>query len=1407
LTVSQRSRPSPARRLLLAFSLTAIAVCLFVPSAIAAEQPHIDDTVTQAFFVTTSCASFSTGINPREAETTYQFQYLTEQQFNEDHETFGLGTESVPSSPASIGSDNESHIVSAEVCGLSHGTTYRWRVLATNSQSPPGGTVLLPNEETFTTLFDTNHVFAGSFGAASSTPANPYPLSDPSDIAIDQSTSDVYVSDLANHRIEKFTASGDFLLMFGKGVNATGANVCTAVLGEECRPGEAGSTPAAFDGTGNGTGSPERGHLYIAVDNSSGPSAGDVYIGDTGDNLVLKFDSSGHLITSWGDASLTGPAPQGQLDGSSAKASAKIEGPFSQHPPVSGEGIMGIAVDNSGNLWVHARSFKNFFSNIFEFAPDGSFLSASATSQINGESLAIDLAGDLYLQGAGGAAISKTTPSADRIGFVELRSQLEGFGSTNFGIAIDPLTSDIFVSLQLHQGLGIGHYVGPECNPFQGVAHGHGHIFTCTMHDFFGGENLTAPQGLAIGAAATVYVVDSGDLGSGGTHPAQVVVFEGTGPHVSTGSTSSLNDTSATVTGLVDPADRGDVTTCRFEYGLNSSYGSSVPCEPATPYASAGNEVEVHALLPGLSPGTTYHYRVAAANSHDQSVGTDHELATTASPSIDAFSSSGVTATTADLNARINPEGLQTTCLFEYGTTPNYGQLTACPNEGSIGSSHAYQLVSTNLSELQERVVYHFRVVAENSSGKTVTEDQTFSFFAPSCPNQAERQQTKASYLPDCRAYELVSPGNANGTLLTNPPVAVSPYANDAFDFGGTAGIIPGAGDPENNIREDTYAAIRTPTGWNSHFVGIPGNQASEGETRLTNRSMDRFLTFENTYLDFQQQRAPAVDASAPYLYAASGELLGQWPTGLAAIPNGRRSFGSFQPSADFSHLAFSSNNVAFSPNGLITAPGSAYDFDTKSKTISLISKTASGQDIPQQPSNPEPGEAIQFPERFPAKYGTGTNWYPAVSTDGSHILMSTREGSGSGVRLYMRVNDAITYEISPGRNVGYVGMTEDGAKVFFTSKEQLTGADHDTSADLYLWSEAGEAEGTPLTLISKGDNPGAAGEPGQSDSCHASWVSGCGALPVVGALQSDNAIAARSGAIYFYSPEQLDGTKGAPNQENLYLYTGAAVRYVATLAPGSSCIQVNGGNDCSNGPLLRIQVSPEGDHAAFVTSQNLTAYSSNGHQEMFSYDPSATKGPVCVSCNPQGAPASSDVSASEAGLFMTDDGRTVFYTTESLVPQDTNGFPDVYEYVEGRPQLITTGTGGPETVTVSDSFGSSTRSAGLAAVSADGTNIFFSTYNTLVPQDRNGNFLKFYDARTGGGFFLPPAAAPCQAADECHGAGSNAPGAPEIHSGVQLGPGGNLQSPVHRKKSKRKDRHRKVHRKRTATNQHGGAK
>ena len=67
-------------------------------------------------------------------------------------------------------------------------------------------------------------LFTGTFGGASSTVTDPYPLGEAWSIAVDSSngpsSGDVYVADTKYRRVEKFDSTGQFMFMFGGGVIA-----------------------------------------------------------------------------------------------------------------------------------------------------------------------------------------------------------------------------------------------------------------------------------------------------------------------------------------------------------------------------------------------------------------------------------------------------------------------------------------------------------------------------------------------------------------------------------------------------------------------------------------------------------------------------------------------------------------------------------------------------------------------------------------------------------------------------------------------------------------------------------------------------------------------------------------------------------------------------------------------------------------------------------------------------------------------------------------------------------------------------------------------------------------------------------------------------------------------------------
>jgi hypothetical protein len=223
------------------------------------------------------------------------------------------------------------------------------------------------------------------------------------------------------------------------------------------------------------------------------------------------------------------------------------------------------------------------------------------------------------------------------------------------------------------------------------------------------------------------------------------------------------------------------------------------------------------------------------------------------------------------------------------------------------------------------------------------------------------------------------------------------------------------------------------------------------------------------------------------------------------------------------------------------------------------------------------------------------------------------------------------------------------------------------------------------------------------------------------------------------------------------------------------------------------MDVTPDGDHMAFVTQSQVTGYDNNGKTEMYTYDPETGR-IACASCRPDGQPPASEVLASQNGLFQTYDGRVFFSTEDPLSPRDTDGVQDVYEYTEGRPQLITSGIGtelkGHYNGALGEAF-----VLGLLSVSANGTDVYFATSESLVSQDHNGSAtLKIYDARTGGGFPAERTPADCTAADECHGPGNAQPALPPDRTSANLGKA--AKPKAHKAKKHKKSHKAKKHKK-----------
>jgi hypothetical protein len=204
--------------------------------------------------------------------------------------------------------------------------------------------------------------------------------------------------------------------------------------------------------------------------------------------------------------------------------------------------------------------------------------------------------------------------------------------------------------------------------------------------------------------------------------------------------TATPSTTGATLNATIYPY--GAETHYRFEYGPTSSYGTSVPVPDgdvgAAAYPATATGMQT---ITGLSPNTTYHYRLVASNSVGPATGpetVDKTFTTTGTPpSIVADPATPIVGGF-NLSGTVNPEGTATTYHFEYGTTTAYGTSVPVP-DGSAGSGAADVSVSQDITGLLPNTTYHFRLSAHNSGPAVTTVDQTFTTppIGPAAPSAA----------------------------------------------------------------------------------------------------------------------------------------------------------------------------------------------------------------------------------------------------------------------------------------------------------------------------------------------------------------------------------------------------------------------------------------------------------------------------------------------------------------------------------------------------------------------------------------------------------------------------------------------------------------------------------------------
>jgi hypothetical protein len=195
---------------------------------------------------------------------------------------------------------------------------------------------------------------------------------------------------------------------------------------------------------------------------------------------------------------------------------------------------------------------------------------------------------------------------------------------------------------------------------------------------------------------------------------------------VVTDAATSVTSRGATLNGTVNA--NNSSTTVTFEYGLDTSYGSTVTAAQS-PLTSC-SDTAVSAAITGLTPNTLYHYRAVGVSAQGTLHGNDQTFTTSAAvpPTVMTNAATSVTVSDATLNGMVNANDYDTTVTFQYGLTTGYGSTITATQSPVTGSSDT--AVSATITGLTPNTLYHYRVVGVSAQGTTNGNDQTFTTSA-----------------------------------------------------------------------------------------------------------------------------------------------------------------------------------------------------------------------------------------------------------------------------------------------------------------------------------------------------------------------------------------------------------------------------------------------------------------------------------------------------------------------------------------------------------------------------------------------------------------------------------------------------------------------------------------------------
>ncbi len=745
---------------------------------------------------------------------------------------------------------------------------------------------------------------------------------------------------------------------------------------------------------------------------------------------------------------------------------------------------------------------------------------------------------------------------------------------------------------------------------------------------------------------------------------------------------------------------------------------------PAAPAALLGEQKEaVQAEVINLAPNASYSFCLRAWNATGQyETGPPVTFRTLSrGPALSEESVASVGSTTATVSALLDAGGLETSYGAEYGATSGYGSQA----NGTPPLIEGTRTVTLELTGLQPDTEYHFRFTATNAEGAAQGGDLAFETRSPGL-----------GALSDGRTWELVSPPEDHDAQVYVPePVYFDFYTGRPFQAStdGNAVVYESdvttggfgvsgqfSGNAQLSTRSPDGGWTQTPIQPSAFALGL------RGFYEAFSPDLSKGI-FETLALPVLAPNAPSVPLSERLGYNVlyqHDNLSGAWSSLITMTPPNRGPYrvnGEVIPgykrlgtpnvdpnlegvvegkylvyagaSADFDRLLFEADDSLLEGAGTLAQELNddvkrevEEERDTNELYVSNNGHTELVNVLPDGNADPN--------ATFGAQQGQLPNFSRVISDDGELIFWTDLN---TGI-VYVRENGNRTVPVSEG-SATYLTASSDGSYAFYIEGEKI-----------YRFNV-------------------------ESESREQIAGAGAGAQGAVGASEDGS-------RLYFVATGALvsGATAGQPN---LYEWHGGATSLVATLGAEDS---QDWTTDMGN---RDAETTPDGRSVTFMSGQNLSGYATEGQQEVYVYE-SEAGGLFCASCSPTHTPgASGFLGVSNNNTYMprsisADGGRVFFDSYASLLPQDTDGADDVYEWE--RNGIGSCAQSGGCLYLLSGGAGNSA----FVDASESGNDVFFVTDTALIPADPD-EMVDLYDAHVG----LPVAPTLCS------GTGCQGPPAP----------------------------------------------